>query len=134
MPWGSKEKEPEWGPKVQAEGNPEFAIAVRKTYDSGSSGKRLWGGMVTVFYKDEPLFDIEGNVLDGKDGPWFSWAQRSFVSGGETRYKAVVWCYPRELSQAAVDAVDKHIHADSPSDKSASWRDEPPVADDEPPF
>lgn len=104
MPWGGGA--PEWGPKVRVKNQEDFSVAVKQTYSSGSNGKRLWGGQVTVFFKDEPLFDIEGNLLQGRDGdPWFSWAQRSYEAQGETKYKAVVWCYEKALSACAAEAV-----------------------------
>lgn len=128
MPWGGGST-PDWGPKVQVKNQEDFAVAVKQTYGS-PSGKRLWGGQVTVFFKDQPLFDIEGNLLEGRDGdPWFSWAQRQYESQGETKYKAVVWCYEKALSACAAEAVRMEL---GDSSVEAEVYD-PPVPDEDGP-
>lgn len=108
-----------YGPLIDVDHLVGLAVAVKQSYPKGKSGSRLWAGMITVFYMGKPLFDIEGTLLDGREGPWFSWAQRAYEKDGQTKYKSVVWCHDKSMSATAAQAVQASMGT---------------LPDDEPPF
>jgi hypothetical protein len=98
------------GPKVPVGWMTEFEWAVRKDYGGTVTATVTWRGMLTLFYKGQPLMDVEIQVVDSQRGRFASLPQRAYADpSGVTRYKRLMWLYSAEMRDVMLEAVDQHL-------------------------
>jgi hypothetical protein len=97
-----------YGPEIKVV-NGYGSVAVQRAYGGSVKPPTVWRGMVTIFFGGEPKFDIEVSLLDGREGRYIGWPSRSYDSGGQTKYKNMVWSHDRNLNAATVQCIEAFL-------------------------
>jgi hypothetical protein len=102
-------------PLVKVEkGFPGLGVRVIQSYRAGND---TWRGKVMLSIAGEDFIELEGSVKDGRNGPWFAPASRSYEDQqGNTKYLNTYWFESAALGAAALQAVQSFLNNDAPVD------------------
>jgi hypothetical protein len=118
-----------YGPWVKVSNDmPGFECAVLQTYKGEPRAPVMWRGKVCIRFMGTDLMDMEAALLESKnDGekPYVAMPERSYESGGSTKYLKQVYIHRKELLGALSECIRMEL-----GDSST----EAPVDDDDIPL
>lgn len=126
MAWGNDG--PSYGPKVEVAAS-DIEVAVSRTYRGEFRSPVMWRGKLTLFYKGSELLEIEGTLLESKQGgdPYVVPPQRAYEDqSGQTKYSNIAYFNAKPLQEALAQAVRMEL-GDSSTEADTPEEDGPPI-------